>query len=105
MIFSTADNFCKQCGPRPSPAKYLASSGSKLFDILMVFLKLIDSLRILCFQRKHRDEFSERALTVPSASNQMSMSYFYLPGTQKYAADDVQQTAITKTLVSYVARD
>ena len=34
----------------------------------------------------------------------MSMSD-YIPGTQKYAANDVRQTAITEALVSYVAGD
>ena len=34
----------------------------------------------------------------------MSMSD-YIPGTQKYAANDVRQTAITEALASYVAGD
>ena len=36
---SSADNFCKQFGPRSSMTRCWAWSGSKLFDTLMVFLK------------------------------------------------------------------
>ena len=36
---SPADNLCKQFGPRSGPTKCQAWSGSKLFDILRVFLK------------------------------------------------------------------
>ena len=35
----SAENFCKQFGPRSSPTKCRAWSGSKLIDTLMVFLK------------------------------------------------------------------
>ena len=35
---SSAGNLGKQFGPRSGPTNHLASSGSKLFDILMVFL-------------------------------------------------------------------
>ena len=35
----SADNFCKQFGPRSGPTKRRACSGSKLYDTLMVFLK------------------------------------------------------------------
>ena len=38
---TTADNLCKQFGPRPGPTKCRPWSGSKLFDTLMVFLKEI----------------------------------------------------------------
>ena len=38
---TSADNFGKQFGPRSGPTNRRAWSGSKLFDILMVFLKLI----------------------------------------------------------------
>ena len=34
-----ADNFCKKFGPRSGATQCRAWSGSKLFDILMVFLK------------------------------------------------------------------
>ena len=36
---SSADNLDKQFGPRSGPTNRRAWSGSKLFDILMVFLK------------------------------------------------------------------
>ena len=36
---SSADNFCKQLGPRSGPTERRSWPGSKLFDILMVFLK------------------------------------------------------------------
>ena len=36
---SSADNFCKQYGPRSGQTKCRACSGSKLFDTQMVFLK------------------------------------------------------------------
>ena len=36
---SSADNFCKQFGPRSGPTFCRACSGSKLFDTQMVFLK------------------------------------------------------------------
>ena len=35
----SADNFCKQFGPRSGPTKRQAPSGSNLFDTLIVFLK------------------------------------------------------------------
>ena len=36
LLVSSADNFCKQFGPRSD--QILSVSGSKLFDTLMVFL-------------------------------------------------------------------
>ena len=39
LLESSADNFCKQFGPRSGSTKCLALSGSKLFDTLVVFLK------------------------------------------------------------------
>ena len=38
-IWSSADNLCKQFGPRSGWTKRQAWSGSKLFDILMVLVK------------------------------------------------------------------
>ena len=38
-LVSSADNLCKQFGPRSGPTEHWARSGSKLFDTLMVFLK------------------------------------------------------------------
>ena len=35
LLVSSADNLCKQFGPRSSPTKHGAWSGSKLFDALM----------------------------------------------------------------------
>ena len=40
---SSADNLVKQFGPRSGLTNRRASSGSKLFDILMVFFQKIDS--------------------------------------------------------------
>ena len=37
---SSADNLCKQFGPRSGPTKHRAWSESKLFDTLVVFLKV-----------------------------------------------------------------
>ena len=39
LLVLSADNFCKQFGPRSGLTKCRAWSGSKLFDPLMVFLK------------------------------------------------------------------
>ena len=39
LILSSADNFCKQFGPRSGRTKCWAWSGNKLLDTLMVFLK------------------------------------------------------------------
>ena len=39
LLVSSADNLCKQFGPRSGPIKRRASSGSNLFDTHMVFLK------------------------------------------------------------------
>ena len=39
LLMSSADNFCKQFGPRAGPTKCRSWSGSKLFDTLIVFLK------------------------------------------------------------------
>ena len=38
LLLSSADNLCKQFGPRSGPTKCPAGSGPKLFDTLMVFL-------------------------------------------------------------------
>ena len=40
FILSSADNFCKQIGPRSGPTKCWAWSGSNLFDAQMYFLNL-----------------------------------------------------------------
>ena len=39
LLVPSADNFCKQFGPRSGPTNGRAWSGFKLFDTLMVFLK------------------------------------------------------------------
>ena len=39
LLVSSADNLCKQFGPRSGLTEHWAWSGSKLFDILMVILK------------------------------------------------------------------
>ena len=39
LLMSSADNICKQFGPRSGATKCWAWSGSKLFDTLMLFLK------------------------------------------------------------------
>ena len=39
LLVSSADDLCKQFGPRSGPTKCRAWSGSKLFDTLMIFLK------------------------------------------------------------------
>ena len=38
-LLSSADNLCKQFGPRSGPTKCWAISGSKLFDTPIAFLK------------------------------------------------------------------
>ena len=40
LLVSSTGNFCKQFGPRSGPTKCRARSGSKLFDTLMVLLKV-----------------------------------------------------------------
>ena len=49
----SADNFCKQFGPRSGLIKCQAGSGSKLFDTLMVFLK--EFLEKVDFEKKSAD--------------------------------------------------
>ena len=49
---SSADNFCKQFGPRPGQIKHLARSGSKLFDTLIVFLK--EFFEKVDFEKNHQ---------------------------------------------------
>ena len=39
LLLSSADNLCKQFGPRSGPTKHGAWSRSKLLDTLIVFLK------------------------------------------------------------------
>ena len=39
LLVSSADTFCKQFGPRSGPTRCWVYSVSKLFDILIVFLK------------------------------------------------------------------
>ena len=51
---SSADNICKQFGSRSGPTKRRASSGSKLFDTLMIFLKEFTKKLILKISRRHK---------------------------------------------------
>ena len=51
---SSADNFCKQSGPRSGPTLRRAWSGSKLFDTLMIFLKNFFGKKI--FWKKSADD-------------------------------------------------
>ena len=53
MVIS-ADNIGKQFGPRSGPMNCQAWSGSKLFDILMVFLKEI--FQKVNFEKKSADD-------------------------------------------------
>ena len=56
LLVSSADNFCKQFGPRSRPAKCRAWSGSKLFYTLMVkknFLKQLILKKISRLQKEH----------------------------------------------------
>ena len=39
-VVSSTDNLCKQFEPRSGPTKGQVTSGSKLFDTLMIFLKV-----------------------------------------------------------------
>ena len=41
MLLSSSDSLCKQFEHRSGSTKWRARSGSKLFDVLMVFLKFI----------------------------------------------------------------
>ena len=54
ILVSSADNFCKQFGPRSDPTISRAKSGSKLFDTLMVFLK--EFFRKVDFEQKSADD-------------------------------------------------
>ena len=45
LLVSSADNFCKQFGPRSGPTKCCVRSSFKLFDTLMVYL--IESFEIV----------------------------------------------------------
>ena len=51
---SSADNLGKQLGPRSGPTNRRACSGSKLFDILMVFLK--EFFQKVNFKKKSVDD-------------------------------------------------
>ena len=51
---TSADNFGKQFGPRSGPTNRRAWSGSKLFDILMVFLK--EFFQKVNFEKKTADD-------------------------------------------------
>ena len=51
---SSADNFGKQFGPRSGPTNRRAWSGSKLFDILIVFLK--EFFWKINFEKKSADD-------------------------------------------------
>ena len=53
LLLSSADSFCKQSGPRSGPKKCRVWSGSKLFDILMVFMK--EFFRKTWFWKKSAD--------------------------------------------------
>ena len=49
---SSADNFCKQFGPRSGPTECRAWSWSKMFDTLMVFL--IEIFKKVDFEKDHQ---------------------------------------------------
>ena len=46
LLESSADNFCKQFGPRSGLTESWAWSGSKLVDTLIVFLKEFFELKV-----------------------------------------------------------
>ena len=59
LLVSSADNLCKQFGPRPGPTSCRARPGSKLFDTLMVLKTLSGPERILekvDFEKKSADD-------------------------------------------------
>ena len=58
---SSADNFGKQFGPRSGLMIRRAWSGSKLFDILMVFLK--EFFWKINFEKKSADDKKARKIT------------------------------------------
>ena len=66
LLMSSADNLCKQFGPRPGPTKCRACSGSKLFDTLMVFLK--DFFKKLILKNVSRRQKSIRKRVILGAS-------------------------------------
>ena len=65
LLVSSADNFCKQIGPRSGPLKRWYWSESKLFDTQMVFLK----------------EFFEKLILKKISRRQKGMNNF--PGGQR----------------------
>ena len=52
LLVLSADNLCKQFGPRSGPTKCRAWSESKLFDTLMVFLK--EFFKIIDFEKNQQ---------------------------------------------------
>ena len=62
LLMSSADNLCKQFGPRPGLTKCQAWPGSKLFDTLMVFMKeffeKVEFGKISRRQKKHAVYFA-----------------------------------------------
>ena len=57
LLVSSADNLCKQFGPRSGPTKCRAWSGSKLFDTLTVYLKEF-------FEKVDFENFSRRQKSI-----------------------------------------
>ena len=57
LLWSSADIFCKQLGPKSGPTEHPAGSGSKVFDTLIVFLK--EFLEKSDFEKKSVDNKKE----------------------------------------------
>ena len=56
LLTSSADNLCKQFVPRSGPTKHQPRSGSKLFDPLMIFLKVHVFFEKVDFEKKSADD-------------------------------------------------
>ena len=53
LLVSSADNFCKEFGPRSVPTKRRVGPGFKLFDTLVVFLKEFFEKKVNDFKNIH----------------------------------------------------
>ena len=72
---SSADNVCKQFGPRSGQTKCQTISGSKLFDTLMVILNFILKKNLILKKKISRQEKNyEKFTSMEKALNKLKLS-------------------------------
>ena len=79
----SADNLCKQSGPRSRPSENWSLTGSKLLDTLKVFLK--EFVKKYVFKKTANDDKSmKKVLSMQRVKNGNSFSYLVNISNKKY---------------------